>query len=255
MGKCILESSALCVGYGTKRIVDDISFSMEAGDIVCLIGSNGAGKSTLLKTLAKMIPPVSGSAKIDGREIGHIREGELARIVSCMFPAAPVTEYLTCLDIVENGRYPYTGMFGTLSEDDREKIASAMDIAGVTELSGRYFHTLSDGQKQRVMLARAICQEPKLLLLDEPASFLDIRYKLELLDLIVSLAKEKGIAVLFSMHEITLAGRIADRMICIKDGKVDRMGTPQEIMRSDYMERLYDLKKGSLEEGVLNGIF
>lgn len=255
MGKRILELNALCVGYGTRSVVRDISFSMEEGDIVCLIGSNGAGKSTVLKTLAKMIPPLSGSVRIDGKDYGHIRETELARTVSCMFPTTPDTGYLTCRDVVENGRYPYTGMFGTLTAADRESIAGAMEITGVTELSERYFHTLSDGQKQRVMLARAICQDPGLMLLDEPASFLDIRFKLELLDLIVSLAKEKGIAVLFSMHEITLAGRIADRMICIKDGRVDRIGAAQDIMRSDYMERLYDLKPGSLERGGLNGIF
>lgn len=255
MGSDVLLAKALSVGYGTKKIVSGISFSVKEGEIVCMIGSNGAGKSTILKTITKVIPPLSGSVFIHDRDIGTMRERELARSVACMFPLTPDTEYLTCADIVENGRYPYTGMFGGLSDEDREKILEAMSIAGVSSLADRFFSTLSDGQKQRVMLARAICQEPKLLLLDEPASFLDIRYKLELLEMIKKLAELKGTAVLFSMHELMLAGRVADRMICIRDGRIDRIDTPENVLRPDYMEELYDLKKGSLNEGVLNGIF
>ena len=255
MGEEILKIDALCAGYGTKTIVSDISFSMKEGEICCLIGSNGAGKSTILKTIARIIPQISGKVLVRGRDIRHLKENELARSVACMFPFNPDTEYLTCSDITENGRYPYTGMFGTLSAEDREKISQAMSAAGVNDLADRFFHTLSDGQKQRVMLARAICQEPKLLLLDEPASFLDIRYKLELLELISKLAKKHGTAVLFSMHEITLAGRIADRMICLKNGRADRIDTPENVLRTDYIEELYDLKKGSLSEGMTDGIF
>ena len=255
MGSEILKIDALDAGYGTKKVAGDISFSMKEGEITALIGPNGAGKSTILKTISKIIPPLSGSIFADGRDIRHIRERELARSVACMFPLTPDTEYLTCTDIVENGRYPYTGMFGGLSDEDKEKISEAMSIAGVSSLSDRFFHTLSDGQKQRVMLARAICQEPKLLLLDEPASFLDIRYKMELLEMIGSLAKLKGTAVLFSMHEITLAGRVADSMICLKDGRIDRMDTPENVLCPDYIEELYDLKKGSLKEGMPDGIF
>ncbi|MCR5649743.1 MAG: ABC transporter ATP-binding protein [Lachnospiraceae bacterium] len=251
----VLSLDGLCVGYGKKQVVSDISFSIKAGETVCLIGPNGAGKSTILKTIAKMIPPVSGKAVLLGRDIRHIKETELARNVSCMFPQVPDTLYLTCSDIVENGRYPYTGMFGRLSGSDRDKVNESMEATGVTELAGRYFHTLSDGQKQRVMFARAICQEPKLLLLDEPASFLDIRYKLELLELIRKFSKERGTAVLFSMHEITLAGRTSDRMIAIKNGKVDSMGRPEDMLDPGHIEELYDLKKGSLKDGMLNGIF
>ncbi len=255
MREAVIELDNLSVGYGHDSVVSDISLDIERGEICAIIGSNGSGKSTILKTLAGVLPKISGSVRVLGREIGKYREKELAGIISCMFPTAPKTSWLCCGDIVENGRYPYTGMMGILSGEDRKKTEEAMELTGVTGLKDKYFNTLSDGQKQRVMLARAICQEPEIMLLDEPASFLDIRYKLELLDLIKELAGKKKITVVFSMHEISFASRISHRMICLKDGKVDRVAEPSAIMDPAYIEELYGLKKGSLKERELHGIF
>ncbi len=255
MKEASIELDRLSVGYGHDIVVSDISFGIERGEICAIIGSNGSGKSTILKTLAGVLPKISGSARALGKEISRYREKELSKVLSCMFPTAPKTQWLSCRDIVENGRYPYTGMMGILSDEDKRKTEEAMELAGVTGLKDKYFNTLSDGQKQRVMLARAICQEPEIMLLDEPASFLDIRYKFELLDLIGELAGKKKITVVFSMHEISFASRISHKMVCLKDGRVDRVDEPSAVMDPAYIEELYGLKKGSLKERELHGIF
>ena len=148
-------------------------------------------------------------------------------------------ELMTCHDIVATGRYPYTGRLGILSREDEDKVDEAMRIVHAEELGSRDFNAISDGQRQRVLLARAICQEPEIIVLDEPTSFLDIRHKLELLSILRSMAKEKGITVIMSLHEIDLAQKIADQILCVKGDHVCYYGTPEQIFEEQTIRELY----------------
>ncbi|MCR4909502.1 MAG: ABC transporter ATP-binding protein [Lachnospiraceae bacterium] len=241
----LLRAENLSVGYGKTPVLKGVSFEVHPGEIVTLIGSNGSGKSTLLKTAAGLLKPLGGEIFLDGRKLGDIGEAELSRHVSILLTGQFRTEYMTGKEAVSLGRYPYTGRFGILSGEDREKVKSAMELVKVGELENRYLQHLSDGQRQRVMLARAICQESALMILDEPATYLDIRYELELLEILKTLAKERGTAVFMSMHELHLAGAVSDRLLAIKNGGIFREGTPEEILTGECIAELYDIDKSS----------
>ena len=155
---------------------------------------------------------------------------------------------MTCEDVVATGRYPYTGKFGILSKADYRVVDEAMRLVHVEELKGQNFAKISDGQRQRILLARALCQQPQLIVLDEPTSFLDIRYKLELLSVLKRMVRENDLAVLLSLHELDLARRISDTVICVAGDHIDRIGTPEEIFTSDYIAQLYHLERGKYDE-------
>lgn len=253
MSACVLRTEDLSVGYGQQHVVDGISFELEEGQILCLIGPNGAGKSTLLKTLMRRIPPLEGRILLDGRELGSFPEKDLARSCAAVLTSRPMPELINCFDVAAMGRYPYTGRLGILSEDDRAVVRHCMAMTGTDTLQNEDFRCISDGQRQRVLLARALCQEPKLLLLDEPTSFLDIRHKLEFLLLLRDLADSRKLSVVLSLHELDLAKRIPDRLLCLKNGRVDREGTAEEIFRGDRIRRLFDVGEESYAAVYKNG--
>ena len=247
MSGAILHSERLSVGYGGHAVVTEIALRAGTGKILCLIGPNGAGKSTILKTIIGELEPVGGAVYLDGRELREYRERELARLRAAVLTGRPEPELMSCEDVVAMGRYPYTGRLGILSEADRRQVRESMDKVGVLDLRDRDFNRISDGQRQRVLLARALCQEPRLLVLDEPTSFLDIRHKLDFLELLRELVRERPLAVVMSMHELELAQRFSDLLLCVRDGAVDRVGTPEEIFREGYIERLYGIEQGSYD--------
>lgn len=243
----MLKAEALAVGYDSRIVLHDIAFAVQKGEILTIIGPNGAGKSTILKSLAGQLRPLAGVICLDSRSMSELKETEIARQLSMMFTDRIEPEIMTCEELVSTGRYPYTGRMGILSEEDHQVVAEAMKLLHVEELADWDCRKISDGQRQRVMLARAVCQEPDILLLDEPTSFLDIRYKLELLTLIRKLAREKGIAVIMSLHELELAQAVSDRILCVKDQRADRLGTPDEIFRDHYIAKLYGMGEGSYD--------
>ena len=153
-------------------------------------------------------------------------------------------ELMTCHDIVATGRYPYTGRLGILTREDEEKVDKAMEAVHAQELGGRDFNAISDGQRQRILLARAICQEPDIIILDEPTSFLDVRHKLELLAILRRMAKENGITVIMSLHEIDLAQKISDKIICVKGETISHYGIPEEVFQEDIIRELYEIDNG-----------
>ena len=244
----ILYTRDLSVGYGEKTVASGVNLRAEAGRILCLIGPNGAGKSTLLKTLIRALPPVSGSISLNGKQLNDYRERELAQLCAAVLTGRPEPELMRCGEVVAAGRYPYTGRLGILTKEDRRIVRDSMEKVGILALADLDFTRISDGQRQRVLLARALCQQPRLLVLDEPTSFLDIRHKLEFLKLLRQLAREREIAVVMSMHELELAARFADSLLCIKDGRVDRTGTPGEIFTGGYIDDLYGMEPGSWAE-------
>ena len=157
-------------------------------------------------------------------------------------------ELMTCEDVVATGRYPYTGRFGVLSKDDHKAVENAMELVQVAEIGDSLFDRISDGQRQRVMLARAICQEPEILILDEPTSYLDVRHKLEFLSILQKLCRERQLTVILSLHELELAEKISDRILCVDGRTVDRIGTPEEVMTDGYITQLYGIRMGSYDE-------
>ena len=237
----ILYTENLDIGYDGKAVVEGVCMDLHPGEIMALIGPNGTGKSTLLKTLSGQLPPVRGEVFLKGRELGKIPDREKAQTMSLLLTGRADPELMTCEEVVAIGRYPYTGIMGRLSEHDREIMDYAMRLANAQEWKDQYFHQISDGQKQRVLLARAICQEPEVLILDEPTSFLDIRHKLELLQILIRLAKEEQVAVVVSLHEIELAKKVADTVICIREGQAEKGRDPAEVFARASICRLFDL--------------
>ena len=235
----------LAVGYNGKPVVKDIEVSIQKGRILSLIGPNGSGKSTILKSITKQLKTISGVVRIGGISIDKTRPRDFSRQAAVVLTERPKPELMTCGDVVAVGRYPYTGMLGILGKEDKEKIDEALRIVGALELKDCNFSEVSDGQLQRVMLARAICQEPEIIVLDEPTSYLDIRYAIEILDILRDMASKRGITVIMSLHELYYAKRASDLVMCIKDGRVLYFDTPEIVFTEDIISRLYDLPIGA----------
>ena len=216
MGEYYFHLDQLTVGYNGKPLIDQIQVGIHKGEIVTLIGPNGSGKSTILKSITRQLKILGGKVLYEENDLHKLSYKELSTRMAVVLTERMRPELMTCHDIVATGRYPYTGRLGILSREDEDKVDEAMRIVHAEELGSRDFNAISDGQRQRVLLARAICQEPEIIVLDEPTSFLDIRHKLELLSILRSMAKEKGITVIMSLHEIDLAQKIADQILCEK---------------------------------------
>jgi len=247
MGQIFFSTEKMTVGYGGVPLIREIDVSLEKGEILTLIGPNGAGKSTILKSIAGQLALLCGTVLLDGKALGRMPRGELARHLAVVLTRQPRTGFMTCREVVAAGRYPYTGRLGILSVEDKKMIREAMELTDTADLADQDFLTLSDGQRQRVMLARAMAQEPEVLVLDEPTSYLDIRYKLEFLSMLQRMARERGLVVILSLHELELAERISDKILCVKGEYVERLGTPEAVFQPGYIEKLYGLTRGSFD--------
>ena len=246
-----LNLDHLAVGYHGKALIHGIEIGVQRGEIVTLVGPNGSGKSTILKTITRQLTPVSGDIFLaEGRpettasgmkKLGQFAPAELARQMAVMLTGRLQTELMTCRDVAAMGRYPYTGRLGILLEADEQKVDEALAAVHARHLSDRPFDAVSDGERQRILLARAICQEPEIIILDEPTSYLDIRHKLELLGILHKMSREQGITVVMSLHEIDLAMKISDRIICVKGEEIFACGKPSEILDDETVRQLYDL--------------
>lgn len=260
MEKDYIYTEGMSVGYGRTPLIEGIEIHVKRGEIVTLLGPNGAGKSTILKSIIRQLGLLGGTVYLDGYSMERMTGQEIARRMSVVMTERIHPELMTCEEVVGTGRYPYTGRLGILTGEDKKKVREAIELVHGEELAQKDFSEISDGQKQRILLARAICQEPEVIVLDEPTSFLDIRHKLELLNLLKDLVRKKRVAVLMSLHELELAQRISDYIVCVKGNSVDRCGTPEEIFCSSYIASLYGITKGSyqaelgfLEMGAVKG--
>ena len=240
-----LRTDALSVGYNGKTLISEISLSLSRGEILTLIGPNGSGKTTILKSITRHLALISGTVFIDERNIRTLSGKELAQKMAVVLTERVRPEMMTCFELAAAGRYPYTGSFGLLTPRDREIVNSALARVHALDIADRDISAISDGQRQRVLLARALCQEPEIIVLDEPTSFLDIRHKIELLEILSDMAKNRGISVVMSMHEIDLAERISDKVVCVKGDRIAAYGTPDEIFTGDRIAELYDMQEGS----------
>ena len=211
-----LHLHQLAVGYNGRALIHGIEIGVRRGEIVTLIGPNGAGKSTILKSITRQLEPIDGKVLLEMKNLLQFTPGELARRMAVVLTGRIQTELMTCRDVTAMGRYPYTGRLGILSPIDEKKVDEALAAVHAEHLAERPFDAVSDGERQRILLARAICQEPEIIVLDEPTSFLDIRHKLELLSILHKMAKQEQITVVMSLHETDLAMKISDRIICVK---------------------------------------
>lgn len=237
-----VETKRLAVGYGRKPLITGIDLGVEKGKIVTLIGPNGAGKSTILKTITRHLEKIAGVIMIDRRSIEKWKNKQLAQRMSVVLTERVTPELMTCHEVVAMGRYPYTNAFGRLTPRDEAIVMDSLRLVHAEDLTDRLFTQISDGQRQRVMLARALCQQPEVLVLDEPTSYLDIRYKIELLDILRTLASRNQVAVLLSLHEIDLAAKISDWLICVRGDQIELSGSPEEVFTDERMRTLYSLQ-------------
>ncbi|MCM1385783.1 MAG: ABC transporter ATP-binding protein [Bacillus sp. (in: Bacteria)] len=245
MNDYYFSTKKMCVGYDDKPLIKEIEMALPKGEILTIIGPNGAGKSTVLKSIAGQLRLLGGTVYLGEEAVGAMKREELAKKMSVLFTEKLRTEMQSCRDVVATGRYPYTGWFGVLSKEDERIVEEAMELVHITNISGQDFRKISDGQRQRVMLARAICQEPEIIILDEPTSYLDIRYKLEFLSVLQEMREKKNLTVVMSLHELELAKIVSDKILCLKGEYVEHYGTPEEIFEADFIERLFDIDKDS----------
>jgi len=236
-----LELRGLAVGYNGKALIHGIEIGVKRGEIVTLVGPNGSGKSTILKTITSQLERISGQTLLSGRDLQEYSRKELAEQMAVVLTGRLQTELMTCRDVAAMGRYPYTGRLGILSEQDERKVDEALAQVHAEHLAERSFDAVSDGERQRILLARAICQEPEIIVLDEPTSFLDIRHKLELLSILHRMAREQMITVVMSLHEVDLAMKISDRILCVRGEEIFACGTPEEVLSDEVIRELYDL--------------
>ena len=240
-----LYTARLAVGYGGKPLIENLCMHVRRGEIMTLIGPNGAGKSTILKTLARQLTPMAGAVYLDKQALGQMAEKELAQRLAIVTTERIDPELMTCRDIVSTGRHPYTGRLGLLRAEDRTIVENALAQVHAGELAELPFAQVSDGQRQRVLLARALCQQPDVILLDEPTSFLDIHHKLELLDILKNLVRQQRLAVVMSLHELDLAQRVSDTVVCVEKNGALRMGPPEQIFTEENIRALYGLTQES----------
>ena len=239
--KALCTARELAIGYGKTPLLSDICLGAQPGQILTLIGPNGAGKSTLLKTLAGQLAPMGGTVLLAGKDLTAYTGTQRAQKLALMAPHSRRMELTTCFDFVSAGRYPYTGRLGILSAEDRQQVHRALELVGAAQLADRDFNRISDGQRQRILLARALCQQPEVILLDEPTSFLDIKGKIELLTILKELAHTGQLAVILSLHELELAEKIADTVVCVSPGGVSGVLTPEQAFQPENIRTLYGL--------------
>jgi len=245
MDKIYLSADSLNVGYSNKTLIKDINFHVKKGEILSLIGPNGSGKSTILKSITKQLETIAGTVYIEGKEFSKISNKNLAKKMAVVLTDKITPEIMTCREVVSIGRYPYTGYFGKLSEKDSIIVDEAIKMVNADEIADKDFNNTSDGQKQRIMLARAICQQPEIIILDEPTSYLDIKFKIELLEILKKMSREKNITIIMSLHEVDLASKISDKIMFVKGDVISKFGSPEDICTTTNINNLYNLNNGT----------
>ena len=224
----VISLSQLSVGYSLSHpVISDINLELRSGQLACLIGENGIGKSTLLKTLTGFLPKLKGSLLLGNRDIESFSQRELARQVSIVLTQKPDVQNLTIEEIIGLGRSPYTGFFGRLRAEDRKVVDDAIATMGIEKLRRRMIQTLSDGERQKVMIAKALAQETPIILLDEPTAFLDFPSKAETFQSLQRMAHERDKLILLSTHDLELAVRFADSLLEVKKGALQAVSASE----------------------------
>lgn len=251
----IFSASNIVAGYDKKIIINNVDVVIPSNKISVIIGANACGKSTLLKTLARLIKPESGEVVLDGKKISSIPPKELARVLGLLPQSPVVPEGITVADLVSRGRFPYQSFLKGMGKEDYEAVEEAMEIMGITELANRCVDELSGGQRQRVWIAMALAQQTDILLLDEPTTFLDITYQIEILDLLTDLNRKRGTTIVMVLHDINLSARYADYIFAVKKGNLIAQGEPAKIITEDLMKQVFGLDCAVIKDPVSDSPF
>ena len=243
-GAPAMTTRDLAVGYRSRRerraVLERVNLAADSGELVCLLGPNGIGKSTLIRTLARMQPALWGSVELGGVALESLSASDLARRLAVVLTERVGVESLRARQVVELGRYPYSGWLGGLSARDRDVVSWAIEAVGANHLSDRDFARISDGERQRVMVARALAQEPMLLVLDEPTAFLDVPSRVDLMGLLRRLTRTEALAVVVSTHDLELALRTADVVWLLMPGGEVITGAPEDVMLSGAIATAFE---------------
>jgi iron complex transport system ATP-binding protein len=249
----ILRTDKLAVGYGKNIVVENINIALLEGQFVCLLGPNGSGKSTILKTIVRMLTPLGGAVFLNDKDVAQLTNQAMARTTAVVLTQPVTPGLLTAYDVAMLGRHPHTGFMGKPAEKDSRKVIEALAMVHAEELAHRYFSELSDGEKQKVLLARALAQEPQLIVLDEPTSHLDARHRIEVMLILRRLTQEKGVTVVASLHDIDLAMKACDVALLVKDERILACGTPEDVLKEELVAQLYGMDRATFS-GQLGGV-
>ncbi|MDR1608052.1 MAG: ABC transporter ATP-binding protein [Deltaproteobacteria bacterium] len=245
----LLELRNLTVGYRAP-VVADLSLSFGRGQFVALLGANGSGKTTLLRTISRHIKPLSGEALINGQNVNDIKPSALAKILSVVLTDRSSVPMLRALEFVALGRHPHSDFLGRLKDRDLHMVESALEAVRATDLADRFVDELSDGERQKIVLARALAQEPTLMLLDEPTAHLDLKHRLEILAILRGLCHSRELSVLAAVHDVESASKIADLALTIKKGKLAGFGQPEAILTPSAVRELYDCPQANFDSAL-----
>jgi iron complex transport system ATP-binding protein len=234
-----LKFTGVSSGYRHRKVLDNISFSVKKGEFISLIGPNGCGKSTLLKTAAALLKPLSGKVELFGRDVGHIKPSLRASLLGIVPQKIESPMAFTVYETVMNGRIGSAGLRGRFTCADHDIVERSMIYTDVSDLRDRYFTELSGGEQQRVALAMVLAQEPKMIMLDESISHLDINHRQEVLQILLNLNRNKGIAIVLVSHDLNLSATISDRFLLMDAGAIVKTGTPQEVLEPALLSRIY----------------
>lgn len=239
-----IQIESLSTGYRSKNnvtvVAHDINATINGGELTCLLGPNGAGKSTLLRTLSAFLPPVKGDITIMGRNLRDYSDRELAKTIGVVLTEKTDLRNMTVEDLIGLGRSPYTGFWGTLHKQDREIVDRAIEMVGIEPLRGRMIHTLSDGERQKVMIAKALAQETPVIFLDEPTAFLDFPSKVEIMQLLHNLSRTTGKTIFLSTHDLELALQISDTIWLLDREKGIMIGTPEQLATDGSLNSFFN---------------
>ncbi len=238
----LIRVEALGYRYNHRWVLEKVSFELHRGEMVGLIGPNGSGKTTLLKCLIKILEPRTGQVYWEGRPLSTYSRNQIARNLAWVGQETPLWFYPTVLETVLMGRNPYLKRFQLEGPEDLLAAERAMEMTDVAHLKDRSLAQLSSGERQRVYLARALCQQPQVLLLDEPTSFLDIQHQVGIMALISRLNREEGMAVLVASHDINLMSQYCGKMILIRKGRLITIGSPEQVIRAELIERVFETR-------------
>lgn len=240
--KSALTTRKLTLAYQNGQpIIDGLDLAIPEHKITIIVGANGCGKSTLLRSLARLLKPVSGTVYLDSASIFKLSTKEVAKQLGILPQNPTAPEGLTVKELVAMGRYPHQGWLQQWSKEDEEMVREALHITGMSELESRSLDTLSGGQRQRAWIAMALAQNTNILLLDEPTSFLDLAYQIEVLDLLYELNRHQGRTIVMVLHDLNQACRYADHLIALRQGNVEVQGNPKQVMTEEMVQSVFGL--------------
>lgn len=238
----LLRSQHIAIGYHTKPekiVLSNINLCLFQGELTCLLGQNGIGKTTLIKTLTGILPALSGKVLIDNKEIQKYNNIELSKLLSIVLTNVSIPSYISVFDMVSLGRFPYTNWLGRLTKDDKNKVLDAIEVCGISKHRKKFINELSDGERQKAFIARAIAQDTPIVILDEPTAHLDVISRLEVLNLLKNLAKEQNKAILLSTHDIDTALHVSDRIWLVKNMQI-KTGIPEDLVLNQSFDDLFE---------------